>query len=253
MMEYSSISEGPKTALVRSQWCLELAPALFHGEGCTPYEKQGRGAMLRFDFSGGSAVIRPCRRGGAIRHIFRDAYLLSNRPLRELRVHAYLYEQGVAVPEPLGVCWERRGLLFRGCVATREVHAVDLLEYLTGPPGNHQYTLGRAGRLIREMHDRGVYHADLQIRNILVAAEHLYIIDLDKARCSAKVSRFQRARNLLRLRRSFLKNFVPLAFFHVVCQGYGVDRLPRFVERLYLAKGTVSDAVSDRAEFDDAP
>ncbi len=179
--------------------------------------------MLRFDFSGGSAVIRPCRRGGAIRHIVQDAYLLSNRPLRELRVHAYLYERGVAVPEPLGVCWERRGLWFRGCVATREVDAVDLLEYLTEPPADCAQILEQAGRLVREMHDQGVYHADLQIRNILVSPEHAYIIDLDKARRSTRVSPSKRERNLSRLRRSFVKNSLSLEFFQAICRGYGVD------------------------------
>jgi 3-deoxy-D-manno-octulosonic acid kinase len=209
--------------------------------------------LLRFDFSGGTAVIRPCRRGGFIRRMVEDRYFLSNRPLHELRVHTYLHEQGVAVPEPLGVCYERRGVWFRGCMATREVHATDLLEYLVASPADPEQSLHEVGKLVCEMHDQGVYHADLQIRNILVGAEHAYIIDFDKARRSTKVSRFQRARNLLRLRRSFTKNALPLTLFDIVCRGYGIERLPRSLERLYQAKGAVSDAMSGRTELDDAP
>ncbi|MBN2311981.1 MAG: hypothetical protein JXR94_23590 [Candidatus Hydrogenedentes bacterium] len=247
MAQYSKFSENRKTALVRDEWRLELAAALLDGTGCAPAGKTGRGEVARFEFTGGTGIVRKCRRGGIIRHFIKDAYLFSNRPLRELMVHEYLYEQGFAVPEPLGVAWERRGLVFRGSIATREVEGVNLLDYLGGAPESPEFTLERTGKLIREMHDLGVVHADLQVRNILIGPVHPYIIDFDKAQRRTTVSHTQRVRNLLRLRRSFDKNFIPLRFFTLICHGYGLDSVPWLLDFLYDTKGVVSDAVAGRA------
>ncbi|MCP4645350.1 MAG: hypothetical protein GY851_33210 [bacterium] len=229
---YSTFQQYGKTALVRDEWRLELAGALLEGEGCEPAGMTGRSQVHRLAFSGGTGIIRQCRRGGFIRHFVKDSYLLENRPLHELRIHVHLYEQGFAVPEPLGILWERRGLWFRGAIATREVNAENLLDYLGGAPPQAHRVLERAGRLIREMHELGVYHADLQVRNILVAPEHPYIIDLDKATLKPRVSSIARLRNLLRLRRSFNKNFLPLRYFEPLCRGYGIDSLPRPLTRI---------------------
>ena len=252
MQGYSSFSQYGKTALVRDEWRLELAAGFLEGKGCTLSGKAGRGEVLRLTFSGGKAILRRCRRGGLIRHVLCDTYLFSNRPLREFVVHNYLYENGFAVPEPMGVCWERRGFGFRGAIATREVdQAENLLEYLEHAPDEPDFTLERTGRLIREMHDLGVFHADLQVRNILVAPAHPYIIDFDRARRRRRLSKMARARNLLRLRRSFSKNFLPLRLFAPIARGYGMDSLPRLLDHFYHTKGVLSDTFAGRGQSDD--
>ena len=70
------------------------------------------------------------------------------------------------------------------------------------------------------MHDAGFVHADLQIRNILMADSGPYIIDLDKARQCTSVSPSAREVNLVRLRRSFEKNGVSLKHFDAIRAGY---------------------------------
>lgn len=248
MGSYSTYRLGRKVALVRDEWHAELADVFLYGKGCEPAGKAGRGKVFQFDFPGGEGILRRCRRGGIIRHVVKDSFLFSNRPFHELKVHDYLYDNGFATPEPLGISWEREWLWFRGSIATRRVEAKDLLTFLDQSGDSAEYTLEWTGRIIREMHNLGVYHADLQVRNILVAPEHPYIIDFDKAQRMPKVSTLQRMRNLLRLKRSFEKNFLPMRFFEKVVRGYGVEKLPRMLERLYATKGVVSDAMSSRAD-----
>ena len=243
---FSRFSEKGKTALVRHVGRLTLAAALLDGEGCKPAGEGGRGGLLRFPYETGWGVIRGYRRGGFVRRFLKESYFVVNRPLREFLLHVRLFEQGLPMPEPLGVLWERRGLCFRGALATREIDGVTLFEYLASAPDAPGETLGCAGALIREMHDAGVFHADLQVRNILVGRDHLYLIDFDRARLACRVSRLQRARNLLRLRRSLVKNFLPLRFFPPLLKGYGTHALPYWLDRVYAAKGWLSDLVSGR-------
>lgn len=236
-------TEGPHTAIIRHPQPAALAGAVLHGEGCHRAGAVGRAEVLRFRLPTGTAIIRRSRRGGVIRWFLTDAYLLRNRPLREFHVHAWLYDAGLAVPEPLAVAWERQGLAFRGAIATREVPGQTLLDYLTPLPVRPEDVLRRAGRVIREMHDAGVYHADLQLRNILVGPTYVYLIDFDGAVRQPRVSGLQRARNLLRLRRSFDKNYVPLRLFNTLCEGYGPLRIPRWLDWAYRIKGRLSDGM----------
>lgn len=247
MASYTLISKYGKMALVREEWALPLANALFDGTGCQATGKTGRGRVMRLYLEDSAAIVRRCRRGGAIRHLLKDVYFFTNRPLHELRVHQHLYDQGFAVPEPLGVCWERHGVTFRGAIATREVEGVTLLEYLAAAPVSPEFTLERTGKLIREMHDLGVYHADLQVRNILIAPVHPYIIDFDKASLTRRLSTMQCARNLLRLRRSFDRNFLPLRLFESIQRGYGMASFPAILEMFQDSKSQLPEKDAARA------
>ena len=224
--------------MVREEWAFALADALLDGKDCEPADMGGRGQIRQFPFERSGGLIRTYHRGGLIRHVLKDSFLFTNRPLWELQLLTYLYEEGFAVPETLGVCWERRGITFRGALATRRIQGTDLLDYLSENPGGAQFSLERAGVLIREMHGLGVYHADLQVRNILFAPEHLYLIDFDNAARRKRVSRIARARNLLRLRRSFEKHYLPDEHFQALLKGYGLQRLPKWLDMLYSLRSS---------------
>ena len=243
---YSTITQDGKTVRVRTEWIEVLADVLLDSKGCNSWLRGGRGALMRFDYPRGKGLVRPYRRGGLIGKFVKSGYVLSNRPRRELEIHTYLFENGFSIPEPLGAMWERNGLIYRGALATHEVAASNLLDHLDAYPQHGRKVLDAAGKLIREMHDLGVYHADLQVANILVGQKRVYIIDFDKARRFSKVSRLRRARNLLRLRRSMSKHGMPDAFFAVVCHGYGVEALPGWLDKLYHVKGALSDAMTHK-------
>ena len=229
-MEFIRYTYEHRTALVRTEWAGDLAGALLLGKMCEPVELGGRGTLRRCFFEGGTGIVRTFRRGGFVRHFVERSYLMHNRPLQEFRIHTALYSGGLAVPEPLGVLWERRGVFFRGAIATREIEGRDLLEYLSTKPEAPERALDQAGRLIREMHDMGVCHADLQVGNILVAALQTYLIDFDKATRHETLSTPQRARNLSRLKRSFDKHFIPADNFIQLLKGYGGGDIPEWME-----------------------
>ncbi len=223
---FTEVRRNGATALVRNDAAGPLADALFDHAGCTPVREAGRGTILRFPFPGGHGIIRRYLRGGMVRHLLKDRYLLANRPLHEFRLHCYVQQCGLRVPAILGVCWRRRGPWVQGSLATLELSGLELPAWLRKEKGDAAPMLRRCGELIREMHDFGIWHADLQVRNILIAVDGPYLLDFDNARRCAVVARRARGRNLLRLRRSFDRNGVAPASFKAICEGYGMDRLP---------------------------
>jgi len=239
--------EGRRAALVREQEAETIAAALFDGAGCESAGQQGRGELLRFNLEAGHGLVRRHRRGGLARLFLRDSYVLRNRPYRELRVHSILYGRGLPVPEPLGAVWKWTFVLFKGAIATREIPGENLLQRLRANTPGAEDVLRRAGELVRSMHDLGAYHADLQVRNVVVGEDRrLYLIDFDNARLREHVSPMQRARNLLRFRRSLQKNGLPDRCYGLFKEGYGEIRVPRWLDLLYRAKGVFSDLVAGR-------
>lgn len=247
-MAFISVARTGVSALVQEAFADDVADALIDRRGCEPLTGEGRGAVFRFPVSDGFGILRPCLRGGLIRHLLGDAYVGVNRPERELAVHRYAYEAGLRVPEPLGACWMRSGFLYRGAMATREVQSESLLAYLEAEPEREsaEKVLRETGQLIREMHDAGIYHADLQIRNILVGAEGCYLIDFDKAERRSEMSELARYRNLLRLRRSFEKHGRLPQEIAALKDSYGELEETPGASALYKARGVVSDKLSGR-------
>ncbi|MCP4644327.1 MAG: 3-deoxy-D-manno-octulosonic acid kinase [bacterium] len=247
MEPFEQIEERGWTALVRREWSASLRAALIERRGCTPLEKGGRGTVDQFEFEGGMGVLRTYRRGGLVRHFLKDSYFLSNRPLKELRVLQALHDGGLAVPEPLGAAWRTRGGWYRGLLATRRIAGENLIDALTGRKDDAERDLSEVGQLICRMHDLGAFHADLNARNIMTGPEGVYLLDFDNARLETKLSGLNRTRNLLRLRRSLEKNGFGGRPFAAICEGYGLDSLPWWLDALYALKGRASDAMSGRS------
>jgi 3-deoxy-D-manno-octulosonic acid kinase len=229
--------------IVRREDAEVIAAALAEGAGCSPAHEAGRGVLGRFQCGGGAGLVRKYRRGGLIRHVVSDMYFVVNRPRREFGLLRTLHARGLRVPEPLGACWRYRGPWCRGALATREIEAANLREHLAaGSAGESD--LVAVGRLIREMHDIGVYHADLQLCNILMSNDGPYLIDFDNAFVAKQLTPMQRARNLLRLRRSIDKNGCDPKSFDDICLGYGDIAWPPWLDRLYKIKGRLSDTIA---------
>jgi 3-deoxy-D-manno-octulosonic acid kinase len=172
-------------------------------------EAIGRGSALFLETPFGSAVLRQYLRGGVPARFNRDRYLFTgwarSRPVAEFRILVRLFEAGLPVPEPLAALTEKRGLFYTGSLLTRRIMdtlpLADLMSSRSGEP----LFWRRIGACVRHFHDRGVIHADLNARNILVDSnDRAYLIDFDRARFSDGQTTAY-ARNLQRLHRSFKK------------------------------------------------
>lgn len=238
---YTFIEKNRRSGHVLTAEADAVTAALFDGTGCTVDAAAGRGQVSRFPLENSEGVLRRYRRGGLIAHVSKDRFL-GNRMLAEFRVHLALYQQGFPVPEPLGVVWEQRGLLFQGAIATRRLQATTLLDYLKSGTVDPK-VLALCGQRIREMHDLGVWHADLQIKNIMTDGVEIWLLDFDNARMGRPLSSHARARNLLRLRRSLEKHGRSLDNFDSILEGYGKLGLPRWLSGLYRIRGVVSDTL----------
>lgn len=154
-------------------------------------------------------VLRPYRRGGAIARLNRQSYwwrgIDNTRAFREFRLTATLKERGLAVPQPIGACVWRKATIYRAAfISARIAHAKPLAALLDDIDTT---TLEQTGRLIRDAHDLGLDHVDLNARNLLIDKRGKpWIIDLDRCRLRPH-GRWQEA-NLQRLERS-LEKFAP--------------------------------------------
>ena len=220
--------------------------ALFEGENCTEASDVGRAAVAFFPLGEGEGVLRHYKRGGWMASSLGDCYF-GNRMRAEFTVLQAYYEAGGNVPQPLGVLWEKRGPLYRGAIATRRLMGETLLCFLSefhkdGP----EAVLREAGAAVRQMHDYGVWHADLQVKNLMVAHESVWVIDFDNAKKKDCLSDVARAQNLLRLRRSFEKHQLALDNFATFLEGYGPLRIPTWLDWIYRVRGASAQFLGGR-------
>ena len=185
------------------------------GEGKEAVE--GRRMHTVLDLPGGTrAVVRHYVHGGLLRKVTGDRFASSERFFREVRVSEHLRANGVDTPEVLGLLVQAGKLGFcRGALATKMVpDGRDLLEFLrsregeelAANPESKRALLRAAAVSVRKMHDAGVSHADLHIKNMLLAPDgRIYILDLDRAKLHKSVSPSRRFANLIRLGRSVEK------------------------------------------------
>ena len=248
--DFIELRRGNMYARVRRDEADVVAAALFHEDGCQPVAAVGRGNMTRFPWKNGRyGMLRVCRRGGLLGHVLDAGFLLRNRPREEFRIHRQILARGVPAPALLGVRWQRRGLFYYGALATELMPGCDLDAWLRTDKHDEEQTqalLRDCGALIRLMHDKGIYHADLQVKNIFVSEDGLFLLDFDGARTGDSVRPVARARNLLRLRRSLEKRGHPAEHWRHLLDGYGGKAPPRWLDAAYRVKALVSDMIQGR-------
>ena len=225
---FALIRDSHKTVVVREDYKAELLL-----QGIDNPEKlralcrdsaahySGRGATPAIPITGRPPermILRPYRRGGLLRFLMRDLYWGDSRPLEELCVAAAALHAGIPTAAVLAaVAVRAAGPLYRGYLITRELSGCrDLPSFLSAARGetseetfrNKRALLARAAQAVRAMHDRGFYHGDLNLKNILIDAEQqntVYIIDWDKSQEQENISLAQRSSNMVRCCRSMAK------------------------------------------------
>jgi 3-deoxy-D-manno-octulosonic acid kinase len=189
-----------------------MAAAEAHA-GAVALEGRGRVAVVPIPAAPGAApeerwVVRHYHRGGAVASALGDRYLRvgAPRPFRELSMLEAVRARGVPSPEPVGAAVYFAGPFYRGDLVTVWVpDSIDLATLLfharAGAPAvaapadadaaGHADAMRAAGRLVRLLHDRGVAHPDLNLKNILLTPAvgvagsgrepEALVLDLDRA------------------------------------------------------------------------
>lgn len=146
----------------------------------------------------------------------------DGRALRSFRIAQALLRAGVSTPPPL-IAWERQaaGGIEAYYIAEEILDALPLRKALAAATPEAAADLTRrAARLVRAMHDAGVYHRDLTLGNFLTHSDAalghpIYLIDLSRA---TQLERVPLALRLADLARINLQNLWPV-FFETYCEG----------------------------------
>lgn len=186
--------------------------------GAETLEGRGRVYSVPAPVGSGRWVVRHYQRGGAVASLLGDRYvrLGTPRPVRELEVGRALEGMGVPTPRHVGCAVYPAGLWYRGDLVTELVpHSRDLAAVLFGTDpggeanGEAEAAMRAAGSLVRTLHERGVVHRDLNLKNVLIAGREggvrALILDLDRATLRARVGERARRRMLERFWRSARK------------------------------------------------
>jgi 3-deoxy-D-manno-octulosonic acid kinase len=181
--------------------------------------------------TGEKAVVRRYHRGGLVQRINAARYFGGNRAFDELRATERARTGGVRTARIVAAIESPRTVGYTAMLATLLIPgARDAAAWLAANEGDPDEMLRDAGRQIAAMHQAGVSHPDVHLRNLLVVdrddAPEVWLLDFDKARVyAAPVTRAHRAADLRRLARSARKLRAGLGAdaWAAVQEGYGDD------------------------------
>ena len=213
---------GATTVIVRRDWAdalpvermLDGAPRSAWGRPVA-HALAGRGAIDVVETARGPIVAKALQRGGVLGALARRTFFDPMRPLREAAVAEALRRRGVDTPPVVAVRIRRAWPGWTLELATaRRTDARDLLEVLVARGAGGAHGLARAlGRTLRRLHDLGLRHRDLQLKNLLVPDAvlegdpdvALVVLDLDRCTLGPALRETERARALARLGRWLAK------------------------------------------------
>jgi len=152
----------------------------------------GRGDMRSMKLADGTTALFRCYHHGGLFRSLTGKWFISwpPRPFRELTITEELRRRGFPTVEVLAACVEKiRGPIYRGWLVTRQLEeARDLWDGLQSgfcQSVGIDASLKAVAASIRRMHREGVYHRDLNLKNILIrstaAGVDSHVIDFDKA------------------------------------------------------------------------
>jgi 3-deoxy-D-manno-octulosonic acid kinase len=197
---YEAFRVGRTRGLARPEACEFAADAIrSHGSlfaWAAAYSTRGLAGRVPahvMDAPRGPWVVRHYTRGGRIAALLGDRYLrlASPRPFRELLASDLARAAGIATPEVMVAAVSARGIFQRGDIATRFVADSATLADITfggarRVESERMAAWEAAGRCVRDAAGKGLVHADLNLRNLLVAGDaaspSVLLLDLDRCR-----------------------------------------------------------------------
>lgn len=171
-------------------------------------QESGRGTTWFVKHREYELVLRHYLRGGMMRHLSHDRYLFKNyqstRAIAEFTILNTLLKKELPVPKPAAAQIIKHGLFYEADLLTHKIpDAQDLVQILKCAQAQDFYQ--QLGCFIARFHKEGVYHADLNIQNILQDKHGTFwLIDFDRAQVLPPQRKWQEE-TLARLKRSFEK------------------------------------------------
>jgi hypothetical protein len=174
----------------------------------------GRGVIARVRADGNvHLVLKKYRRGGLLAPALPDLFATFSRMESDLAASERLRERGLPCAAAAALIFGApQGPLRRVYLLTEEIEgtvALDRALHSANEAGRKvDFVAAREAVLaVRRMHEAGVIHGDLNVRNLLLRGAVVFIIDLDGAMLPASVTPGLRFANLSRLDRSYVKTF----------------------------------------------
>lgn len=186
-----------------------FSPSYWKQQHAVVGQAKGRGQAVFFQYQDQQYVLRHYRRGGMVGNISQDRYFYlgrhRSRCWQEFHLLSEIVKRGLPAPVPIAARMVRDGLFYQADLITLRIpHARDLSQLLVKQRLSVD-VWQQVGYVIREFHDAGVDHSDLNIHNIMLDKDgQVWIIDLDKSHLRKKNGRWAKA-NLERLYRSLEK------------------------------------------------
>ena len=220
MKDKSSIVESKqnknKYYLLDKAFFSDASSDLFNGaywkeKGAITGHETGRGTTWFLRHENHDLVLRHYLRGGLVSKLSKDNYLFKNlqscRSISEFNILNKLSALGLPVPVPAAAQVIRTAISYKADLLTQRIpNAKDLVQVLKTAQDKTFYQ--KLGEMIALFHQNGVYHADLNIQNILQDSNNkFWLIDFDRAKLMKPKKSWQ-LNNLSRLRRSFEKEKV---------------------------------------------
>ncbi|KRE93794.1 3-deoxy-D-manno-octulosonic acid kinase [Frateuria sp. Soil773] len=185
-----------------------FSPAYWRAQGGLHVQSGGRGGVSVIATPAGECVLRHYRRGGLVAALMGDRYLWTGadrtRCFEEFRLLARIAELGLPGPRAVAARYVRRGPFYTADLITGRIADADTLAARLAAGRLDAGLAEEVGALVARFHREGIWHADLNAHNVLVAPGGLYLLDFDRGRLRRPAESWRQA-NLLRLRRSLLK------------------------------------------------
>lgn len=168
----------------------------------------GRGTTLFIRTDTGEYILRSYLRGGLPGKILSDQFWYMSfektRAWQEMQLLEKMVELQLPVPEPVAARIDRSGLIYRNQIIIKRIPAAkDLHDHLCQRALDNDIWY-QVGSTIRQFHNQQVYHHDLNIKNIMMDAQHkIWLIDFDK--CGFRSGDDWKQQNIARLKRSLTK------------------------------------------------
>ena len=183
-------------------------PDAWQARGALRRQQGGRGGVAIIETPAGECVLRHYRRGGMVAKLMGDRYLWKGadrtRCFAEFRLLGRIAALGLPGPQAVACRYRREGPFYTADLITRRIAGARTLAECLADGSLDGELAELVGALVARFHRAGIWHADLNAHNVLVAAEQLYLIDFDRGRQREPAEAWRQA-NLQRLRRSLVK------------------------------------------------